>query len=261
VTSPALAPALATGELGPILECSGHCPTCDQDVRFVARDPWLRDHFRCSSCGSIPRERALMAVLARHYPNWRDLTIHETSPEPRGASARLARECPGYIPSQCFPDQAPGSMAGAVRCENLEALTFADESIDLHISQDVLEHVFHPARAFREIARTLRTGGSHIFTVPMMNGAGSSRVRATMGADGQVRHLETPVFHGNPISAEGVLVTMDWGLDIGRHIFEACGLYTQVFQIDDLQQGIRAEFIEVFVTRKTGGNGHLVDVE
>jgi SAM-dependent methyltransferase len=193
-----------------------------------------------------------MAVLARHHPNWRDLTIHETSPEPRGASERMARECPGYIPSQFFPGKVPGSMVGAVRCENLEALTFADESIDLHVSQDVLEHVFQPLRAFREIARTLRPGGAHVFTVPMMNGARPSKVRATMSEEGEVHHLEPPVFHGNPISAEGALVTMDWGLDIGRHIFEACGLYTQVFQIDDLDQGIRGEFIEVFVTGKPG---------
>ena len=50
-------------------------------------------------------------------------------------------------------------MVQGVRCENLEELTFPDESIDLHISQDVMEHVFQPKRAFAEIARTLRPGG------------------------------------------------------------------------------------------------------
>ena len=33
-------------------------------------------------------------------------------------------------------------MRDGVRCENLEALTFADSSIDLHVSQDVFEHLF-----------------------------------------------------------------------------------------------------------------------
>jgi SAM-dependent methyltransferase len=193
-----------------------------------------------------------MAVIDRLYPGWRRLVIHESSPVRRGASERIARECPNYIPSQFFPGQVPGSMVGAVRCENLEALAFSDESIDLHISQDVLEHVFHPSRAFREVARTLRPGGAHVFTVPMMKGAEPSRMRATVDQDGGTHFLEEPVFHGNPISEEGALVTVDWGLDIGRHIFDSCGLYTQVFQIDDLGRGIRAEFIEVFVTVKPG---------
>lgn len=37
---------------------------------------------------------------------------------------------------------------------------------DIVISQDVLEHVFDAPAVFREIARTLRSGGIHIFTVP-----------------------------------------------------------------------------------------------
>ena len=31
------------------------------------------------------------------------------------------------------------------------------------------EHVFNPDKAFFEIARTLKQGGSHIFTVPIIN--------------------------------------------------------------------------------------------
>lgn len=48
------------------------------------------------------------------------------------------------------------------RCENLKQLTFVDETIDLHITQDVLEHVLRLGRAFAEIARTLKPGGAHI---------------------------------------------------------------------------------------------------
>jgi len=48
-------------------------------------------------------------------------------------------------------------------------------------------------------------------------------------------------------------VTIDWGLDIGRHIFDACGLFTQIVRIDDPYLGIRAEYIEVFITLKPGG--------
>lgn len=234
----------------PVLKSSGRCPACKADTTFVAMDPWLRDHYLCTNCRSIPRERALMAVVDRYFPHWSKLTIHESSPVDRGASRRMRQECANYIASQYFPDAAPGSMVNGVRCENLEALSFADNSIDLHITQDVMEHVFDPAQVFREIARTLKPGGAHIFTVPIINGHGVSKRRARLEADGSVTHLDEPIYHGNPVSNEGALVTVDWGYDIGRYIFEACGLFTQVVLIDDLSQGIRAELIEVLVTLK-----------
>jgi hypothetical protein len=66
-----------------------------------------------------------------------------------------------------------------------------------------------------------------------------------------VRHLlEPPVYHGSPVDKKGALLTFDWGYDISRHIFEACGLFTEMIYIDDLSRGIRAEYIEVLVTRK-----------
>ena len=234
----------------PFFENQGHCPTCDHDVTFVANNSWLRDCYCCSNCGSVPRERALMATLEARFPNWRSLVIHESSPVDRGASVRLAGECPGYIPSQFYPGQPLGSCLGRFRCENLESLTFSDESIDLHITQDVLEHVFHPSKVFAEIARTLKPGGAHVFTVPIVNKHRPSVLRARRAGDGQIEHLEPPVFHGNPISNSGSLVTVDWGFDICERIHAASGMFTHVVQIDDLSRGIRAEYIEVLVSFK-----------
>jgi SAM-dependent methyltransferase len=235
---------------GVFLRNPGHCPTCDQEVEFIARDPWLRDHYLCSSCSSIPRERALMAVIESQFPNWRDAVIHESSPAARGASERLKLECPNYLASQFFPERDPGTIGpDGMRCENLEALTFADETIDLHVSQDVLEHVFHPDRVFREIARTLKPGGMHICTVPLVNKSTPSRRRAEL-RDGALIHIEPEMYHGNPIGDGRSLVTVDWGYDICRHILEASGLFTTLVSIDDLSRGIRAEYIEVLVTAK-----------
>ena len=237
---------------GKVLENRGYCPACANEVTFTAKNEWLRDHYLCSNCGSIPRERALMHTIETFFPAWRELTIHESSPCARGASLRLARECKGYLPSQFFPNIARGSSAGQVRCEDLEHLTFADATIDLHITQDVMEHVFHPNLAFRELARTLKPGGAHVFTTPLVNKQHNSKVRAQLLANGEIRHLEPPAYHGNPISPDGSLVTMDWGFDICQQIFEACGLFTQIIYIDDLSKGIRAQLIEVLVTLKPG---------
>lgn len=190
-----------------------------------------------------------MAVIESFFPRWREAVVHESSPGLRGASVRLRQECPAYIPSQFFPDVAPGDIVDGMRSENLEALTFADNSIDLHVTQDVLEHLFTPAKAFQEIARTLKPGGMHICTVPIVNKGRPSRIRARL-EKGQVVHLAPEEYHGNPIGDGRSLVTVDWGYDIARHIFDACGLFTHMVQLDDLSRGIRAEYIEVLVTVK-----------
>ncbi|MDT8398648.1 MAG: class I SAM-dependent methyltransferase [Pseudomonadales bacterium] len=243
----------------PFLKSRGHCPTCERDVSFVAHDAWLRDHFLCSNCGSLPRERALMQVIETFFPDWRQAVIHESSPANRGASARLAEECPRYIPSQFFPDQTPGSSHQGIRCENLEQLSFADDSIDLHVTQDVFEHLFHPAQAFAEIKRTLKPGGMHIFTVPLVNKTRPTEIRARIDA-GIITHLAPESYHGNPVGNGKSLVTIDWGFDICRHIFKTTGLFTQIIHSDDLGRGIRAEFIEVLVTLKPAMNGHDISI-
>ncbi len=71
-----------------------------------------------------------------------------------------------------------------MRSENIEDLTFADESIDIFVTQDVLEHVFHPDRAIAEIHRVLKPGGTHIFTAPKHRGLDKTVQRATIAEDG-----------------------------------------------------------------------------
>ena len=189
-----------------------------------------------------------MLTIETYFPNWREFSIHESSPCGRGASVRLATECKGYVASQFFPDVKRGESREGIRCEDLEQLTFPDSSIDLHVSQDVMEHVFAPSKAFREIARTLKPGGAHVFTTPLVRKHQPSRQRAQIDEQGKITHLEPAQYHGNPISDQGSLVTVDWGFDITRHIFEASGLFTHLVYIDDLSKGIRAQYIEVLVT-------------
>lgn len=231
-------------------KASGFCPCCNEPADFLAVRPWLRDHFVCLRCRSIPRQRALLLVLDKHFPDWRSLAVHESSPSGGGASDRLRRDCTGYVSSQYHPAEPFGNMVGESRNEDLEAQTFADESFDLVITQDVLEHVYDPARAFAEIARTLKPGGAHIFSVPIVNKHRPSQRWATRNADGSPHFLHKPEYHGNPVDARGAPVTMHWGYDIVAFIRAACGLETQIETMDDLSHGIRAEFIEILVTTK-----------
>ena len=234
-----------------VLKVDGFCPVCEQQTTFGAKDAWLRDHFLCLNCNSQPRERALFAVLTQLRPNWRELSIHESSPG-TAASNRLAGEARRYLASQYDPSIPWGSTHpnGRWRSEDLERQTFADASFDLVVTQDVMEHVFAPDLAMREIARTLKPGGMHICTVPIVNKEAPSVRRAGRRPDGSVEHFLEPVYHGNPMSADGALVTVDWGYDIAAVWDAASGLSTTIFTIDDLSRGIRAEYIEVLVSRK-----------
>ncbi len=234
------------------LVAHGHCPACGQDTTFRSKEHWLSDHFLCDNCGSIPRERALMRVIEMYYPNWRDLRIHESSPGNRGTSVTLRRECKNYTASQYDTKIAFGKKhrSGSYQSEDLENQTFEDEAFDLVITQDVMEHVFDPDAAFREISRTLRPGGAHIFTTPLVNKGDQTQRCAILHEDGVVEHLREPEYHGNPIDSSGSLVTFRWGYDITRRVMDACGLMTTMICIDDLSMGIRAEYIEVCVTHK-----------
>jgi hypothetical protein len=225
----------------------GYCPICKGPTVFVSRYTWLRDHYRCLRCKSIPRFRALIVVLEKYFPNWRELDIHESSPG--GASSdMIARECASYIATHYFPEVTLGTVHWGYRCENLENQTFNDQSFHLVITQDVLEHVLNPERAFREIARTLRPGGGHVFTVPWYSGK-KTVVRAKEN-DGQIEYLLPPEYHGNPISEKGSLVVREWGYDLADFIRECSGMVTTAVLVDAPQMGIDAEFLEVFISRK-----------
>lgn len=127
-------------------------------------------------------------------------------------------------------------------------MTFADESFDLVITQDVLEHVLNPDQAFRDICRTLKPGGAHIFTVPLYKEQ-QTIVRAKE-ENGTVRYLEEKVYHSNPVDENGSLVVTDWGDGMIDVIDKISGLKTETYTFNDPYFGLQAKFLDVFVSLK-----------
>jgi SAM-dependent methyltransferase len=242
-----------TRQLGTSLEVDGFCPICGSSARFRSDSSWLRDFFHCEGCSSIPRERAFMVAIEMFYPEWRTLTLHESSPGRRGASQRLRRECPGYSESFYDPAIPLGTThpERGYRCENLEKLTFSNQSFDLVLTQDVFEHIFHPDLAIKEIERVLRPGGAYIMTVPLTRKSAVSERRASIDTNGKIIYHKDIQYHGNPINEEGILVTIDWGYDILDYLNYHSSLQCTMIYIDDLSRGIRADFIEVILCRKS----------
>lgn len=235
------------------LKIDGYCPICEKETSFVAKSPWLRGSLFCSTCenGSTPRERAFALVLNEQFPNWRDMDIHESSPMNRGISAKLHKQAAKLVRSQYYEDIPFGDCRDGFRNEDLQQMTFADRSFDLFISLDVMEHIPEPARAFAEIHRTLKPGGAMISTFPVRKAQTiDMEYRVKFAPDGTMNHLKKPEYHGNPVSNEGSLVTVDYGYDIHQLIAKWAPLDVRVYRFCDERHGILGEYTEVFVCRR-----------
>ncbi len=227
---------------------SGFCPICERRTLFFKRGDWWRDQYHCSRCLSIPRHRAIVHVLQEFIPHYRTLRIHESSPS--GPTFRkFSSECPYYVPTQFFPNIPSGAMHRGFRCEDLAKQSFDDESFDIVITQDVLEHLLEPVESLKEICRTLKPGGVHIFTVPWYYWQ-DTKIRVQKTNNG-TKYLTEPDYHGNPVDEQGSLVVTEWGKDLIDTIYESCKMTTTAIRIVDKRIGVEAKFIEVFISRKT----------
>jgi len=190
----------------------------------------------------------LFHALLEFFPNWRELAIHESSPGRDRVSQRLASECKSYVATQWDPDIPFGSShpEKGYRSEDLQDQTFPDACFDLIITQDVFEHIFRPDLAIREIARTLRYGGAFLGTAPLTRRIWPSKRLASL-VDGKIVYHEKPAYHGNPVSKEGSLVTINWGYDIVPYLHHHSGLNFLMIRTDNIDLGIRADLNEVLI--------------
>lgn len=164
----------------------------------------------CLRCRANLRYELLAEYLRRSFADLSAMDVLELDYDsPLRAILSRARN---YTRSFYRAEVAPGTRRqdGAV-CEDITRLTFPDESLDLIVSSDVLEHVPDAQAAFREAERVLRPGGVHVFTVPPR---GRTRRRAAVEG-GQVVHLvQPPEYHQDPLDAAGILAFWDYGPDL-----------------------------------------------
>ena len=84
--------------------------------------------------------------------------------------------------------------------QDLCALTYANQSFDLVLCNELFEHIRDLDLAFREIARVLRPGGRLVATCPLAFGQQESIVKAIHNWETGLPSLQTePEFHGDPV--------------------------------------------------------------
>lgn len=231
----------------------GYCPCCERRTLFIAIGYWLRDDYRCIWCRSIPRQRALMRVLKERVPDYKSIDIHECSPS-GVLFKKFKRNVAKYTFSYYWKDKPLGTMVEEVGAynENLEKMSFQDKKFDVFITQDVLEHIYNPAGALREINRVLKPGGLHVFTVPIYP---FMKTRPRIKIEGEkIKKIMPPIYHGDPINANGCLVTWDWGGDIVDYIRRVSGMETEIIEFPNnrlnFKNGIEGDFLWVCVSKR-----------
>ncbi|WP_343499258.1 class I SAM-dependent methyltransferase [Achromobacter denitrificans] len=228
-----------------VLRSKGYCHCCRSETKFESDQEWLRDHYVCVKCFSLPRQRHVQYVLDNFVPGWESLNVHESSP----SVDLIARYCTSYSSSQYLPNTPLGALKDGTRCENLESLTFDDNVFDVFVTQDVLEHVFRPDLATKEIMRVLKPGGLHVFTAPKHRNIPLSYPRAVM-QNGAVHHLHDCQYHGSPVGDGKALVTWDYGSDFEYLLGRWTSCPTTTYLTRDRNLGLDGEYLDVFVTRK-----------
>lgn len=190
----------------------GLCNFCGGKTFDLTSYNW-RDDLRCKGCLSSNRKRQILGVLLEEYDLPFDSPASELKRSPKLKIHALENQrcwtsltsCDVTMSEYLGEDRKPGQLVDGVRHEDVQAMSFGDNSLDVLISSDVLEHVPRPYGAHEEIFRCLRPGGRHVFTVPFLAHRALDEVRATIEGGKLVHHLP-PEFHHDPLRAEGVLV-------------------------------------------------------
>ena len=205
----------------------GFCIPCEKKVSFLVDmqsggqrhvngwTPNWRERLECPLCRMNNRQRLIATLVKQELSgkprqniyfmeqvtpiyNWATTTFNEHH---LTGSEYLGHEYEG------------GATIKGIRHEDVENLSFPDSHLDMIVSNDVFEHVPHPAKAFAECARVLKSGGVMLATIPFHRDSEASVTRARL-TGGKVEHMLPPAFHGNPVSADGSLVFTDYGWDL-----------------------------------------------
>jgi SAM-dependent methyltransferase len=180
----------------------------------------------CSSCGAKLRARRIARVLLDTFPSGhipeRSVAAWVRRPGPRALRVaeinrieglhEAIRPLPHLAHSDFTPGAAPGARVNGVRCEDLTRLTYADDSFDLVLTSETLEHVPDLSRALAELHRVLRPGGRHIFTVPLLPGVPRTFARTVVAPDGSLVHRAPQICH--PGGDVGYPVFTEFGADL-----------------------------------------------
>lgn len=246
---------------------AGACIACGKSAFFFYSEAELwRESLNCQHCLTTSRYRSITRGLLlaikeltgvdvpslEKLPqaNDKQICIYDTQPPFYYASCAyplpdLLKKT-GWIDvklSQFKPKLERGeTLAKSFTNQNLECLTYPDNSFDIVITSDVMEHVRLDDRAHNEIYRVLKPGGIYLFTVPHDRTSHDTltRVQVTVPDDPDKDvYLLEPEYHGDTNNDEGggVLAYRVYGRDLETFL-SSLGFHVEYIREDMKDIGI-----------------------
>ncbi|MBS4011508.1 MAG: class I SAM-dependent methyltransferase [Roseovarius sp.] len=164
-------------------------------------NPNFRESLRGN--GFNPRQRAILeTLLVLTRGREQDVRIYAAegiTPFARELKARY----PKFVGSEYAPSVEEQARIAPVEHQDLAALTYLDESFDICITNEVMEHLPDLDASLSELHRVLRPSGVLISTFPFLHDRPNSITKARMLATGDIEHLMEPEYHGNPVDPKG----------------------------------------------------------
>lgn len=189
----------------------------------------ITNSLHCRSCSSKYRVRCaadslLKNLSGKYYKSIRELIrdlgssnlkILETA-STDGIFSNFA-DNKNIIKSEYYDDTPRGEYKNGVRSEDLQNLTFENDSFNIITVLDVFEHLSDPEKAFSEIHRTLKPNGIAVISVPI-----DDRIEKTTRfaeiAGGEINYFREPAYHSDRLREKGALVFTEFGMDIEKNI-------------------------------------------
>jgi SAM-dependent methyltransferase len=98
--------------------------------------------------------------------------------------------------------------------QDLTQLTYADNSFDLCLSFEDLEHIPDYKAVIKELYRVTKAGGHLLLSAPFIFENDKTITRAIINEKGEVTHLLEPEYHGDPVLPLGILCYYHFGWDL-----------------------------------------------
>lgn len=205
----------------------GYCVPCMKNVSFIVDFKWggsfsdrkgvpnWRERLECPICHMNNRQRLVASIIDEKLNGKKNLDVYfmeQVTSIFKWSESKFSNH--KIVGSEYLGHSLEaGDLYQGLRHEDVENLSFQDDSLDMIFSNDVFEHIPDPGKGFSECYRVLRTGGELIMTIPFHEESRCSEARSKI-VDGQLVRILPDAFHGNPISSEGSLVFTDFGWDV-----------------------------------------------
>lgn len=163
---------------------------------------------KCDDCGANLRSIALADAIRSAVGTEMLLGDYVSSAPAQHLKVLEINEAGSLSPAL---RQLPGYVFGAYPAVDMHEMPYGDETFDLIVHSDTLEHVTNPVHALAECRRVLKVDGALCFTVPI--------IVDRMSRD---RHGLKLSYHGMPGTKQyDMIVHTEFGADAWSYAMEA----------------------------------------